>query len=326
MYGSIGASPGAGVRTLPGRVPDVKPAPSGEQYEISHGDQHATVVEVGGGVRAYRVGDRDVLHPYHVDAICDGAHGAPLVPWPNRIRDGRYTFDGVEYQVALSEPEKSNAIHGFLRWRSWRAVEHSADRVVLATRLHPHPGYPFMLDVQVDYSLGEQGLTVATTTTNVGDTACPYAHGQHPYLSPGTGTIDACTLRFPAGFRIETDEERQLPTADVPVAGTPYDFAEPRALGDLAIDHAFGDLPRDDDGRAWMELTGADGRTARAWVDHTYPYLQVFTADTLAPERRRGGLGCEPMTSPPDAFGTGRDVLRLEPGEAVRNTWGASLL
>ena len=95
-------------------VRDVKPAPSGEQYEISHGDQHATVVEVGGGVRAYRVGDRDVLHPYDVDAICDGAHGAPLVPWPNRIRDGRYTFDGAEYRVTLTEPDKSNAIHGFL--------------------------------------------------------------------------------------------------------------------------------------------------------------------------------------------------------------------
>jgi aldose 1-epimerase len=304
----------------------VKPAPSGEQFEIRHGDQHATVVEVGGGVRAYAVGDRDVLHPYDVDTMCDGAHGAPLVPWPNRLADGRYTFDGTEHQVALTEPDKSNALHGFLLWRSWRAVEHTPDALVMAARLHPLTGYPYMLDVQVSYTLGEDGLTVTTTATNVGDAACPYAHGQHPYLSPGSGLIDACTLRFPAGFRVDTDDERQLPTGDVGVAGTPYDFSEPRRLGDLAIDYAFGDLPRDGDGRAWLELTGNDGRTARVWVDRSYPYLEVFTADTLAPDRRRTGLGVEPMTAPPNAFASGRDVLRLEPGDSVTNAWGADLL
>jgi aldose 1-epimerase len=302
------------------------PAPSGEQFEIRHGDQQATVVEVGGGVRSYRVGDRDVLHPYAVDAMCDGAHGAPLVPWPNRLRDGCYTFDGVEHQAALTEPDKSNAIHGFLLWRSWQAVEHTADHVVMATRLHPMTGYPFTLDVRVRYALGDEGLTVATTATNVGDVACPYAHGQHPYLSPGSGAIDAATLRFRAGLRVDTDDERQLPTRDVEVAGTPYDFSEPRTLGDLAIDYAFGDLPRDGDGRAWLELTGVDGRTARVWVDRTYPYLEIFTADTLAPQRRRAALGVEPMTAPPNAFATSLDVLRLEPGDSATTTWGADLV
>ena len=95
-------------------------SPSGEQFEISHRGQRATIVEVGGGVREYAVDGRAVLDPYPPDAICDGAHGAPLIPWPNRLADGRYSFDGVDYQVALTEPTKRNAIHGFLRWRSWR--------------------------------------------------------------------------------------------------------------------------------------------------------------------------------------------------------------
>ncbi|HEX2175973.1 MAG TPA: aldose 1-epimerase family protein [Nocardioidaceae bacterium] len=301
------------------------PAPSGRQFDIGHGEQHATVVEVGGGVRAYRVGDRDVLHPYDVDAMCDGAHGAPLIPWPNRLADGRYEFDGTQHQVALTEPAKANAIHGFLMWRPWQGAEHTADRVVMATRLHPLMGYPFTLDVRVAYTLDDHGLTVATTATNIGDAPCPYASGQHPYLSPGTGLIDACTLQFAAGFRVDTDDTRQLPTGDVEVAGTPYDFGAPRQLGDLAMDYAFGDLPRDEDGRAWLSLTGVDGCTARVWVDDTYPYLEVYTADTLAPQRRRAGLGVEPMTAPPNAFRSGTDLLRLEPGESVTNTWGATL-
>ena len=83
------------------------PPPSGEQFEIRFGEHRATVVEVGGGVREYLVGDRPVLDPYPRDAICDGAHGAPLIPWPNRLADGRYSFDGVEHQLALTEPAAS---------------------------------------------------------------------------------------------------------------------------------------------------------------------------------------------------------------------------
>ncbi len=94
------------------------------------------------GFAAYRVGDRSVLEHYPLNAMCDGAHGAVLIPWPNRLADGRYRFDGTDHQVALTEPEKSNAIHGFRRWRSWNAVPHRANRVVMAITLHPLNGYP----------------------------------------------------------------------------------------------------------------------------------------------------------------------------------------
>src|SRR3954467_10292518 len=127
--------------------------PSGRQFEIAAGDQRAVVVEVGGGVRVYAHGDRDVLDPYPEDAICDGARGTPLIPWPNRLEDGRYAFDSVERQLDLSEPDKRNALHGLLRWQAWDVVERAPDRVVMGVRLHPSPGYPFRLDVRVAYAL-----------------------------------------------------------------------------------------------------------------------------------------------------------------------------
>ncbi len=299
--------------------------PSGEQHVITHGDQRAIVVEVGGGVREYVAGDRPVLEPYPLEAMCDGAHGTPLIPWPNRLADGRYRFDGVDYQMPLSEPGKHNAIHGFLRWRSWRELERHPDRVVMATRLQPMPGYPFTLDVKVSYALGDDGLSVATTATNIGDSACPFASGQHPYLSPGTGVVDACTLQLDATTRILTDEERQLPTGREAVEGTPFDFRTPRRLGELEVDFAFTDLARDGDGRAWVALTGSDGSRAELWVDEHYPIVQLYTGDTLAESRRRRGLGAEPMTSPPNALQSGDGLLRLAPGESLTTRWGARM-
>jgi len=300
--------------------------PSGQQFEITYGEQRATVVEVGGGVREYLDGDRDVLQPYAVDAICDAAHGAPLIPWPNRLADGCYSFEGSDYQLALTEPEKHNAIHGLLRWRNWSLLERAVDRVVVGTRLHPMDGWAFLLDVSLAYSLGEDGLCVETRAINIGEGACPLAYGQHPYLSPGEeAAIDSCTLELRAETRILTDEERQLPTGVERVEGTEYDFRSPRQIGSLEMDDAFTDLGRDQDARAWMRMTCPDGRAVELWVDETYPVLEVFTADALSPDRRRRGLGAEPMSAPPNALQTGELVVRLEPGQEHVGRWGVRL-
>ena len=298
------------------------PAPSGKQWQIAHGDERATVVEVGGGIREYLSSERAVLEPYPLEAMCDGAHGMPLIPWPNRLAGGRYSFEGAEHQLALSEPERANAIHGLLRWRSWECVEQGPDRVVVGTLLHPLPGYPFALEVRIAYSLGEDGLTVSTTAVNVGQSACPYGAGQHPYLSPGPGTLDTCVLKLPASTRILVDDRRKLPTGSEPVEGTPLDFRGGRALGAQRIDSAFTDLSRESSGRALASLSRPDGVTLELWVDRGYDFLEVYTGDDLAPQRKRRGLAIEPMTCAPNAFQSGEGLVRLEPGEAITTRWG----
>jgi aldose 1-epimerase len=302
------------------------PPPSGEQFEIAHGEQRATIVEVGGGIRAYAHGERDVLEPYPLEAMCDGAHGAVLAPWPNRLGDGNYEFGGSRHQLDLSEPEKGNAIHGLLRWQPWQAREHHPDRVVMGARVHPRPGYPFDLALAVEYSLGEEGLTVTTSARNEGASACPYGAGHHPYLSPGSGTLDASVLELPADIVILTDPERQLPCGRADVEGGPLDFREARLLGASEIDSPFTGLRRDWQGRTTARLTGPDRRTVELWVDEGYDVLEVFTGDTLAGERRRTALAVEPMTCPPDAFRSGEGLIRLEPGERAVANWGVRLL
>jgi aldose 1-epimerase len=300
-------------------------APSGEQFELVHGEQRACVVEVGGGIREYAVAARPVLDPYPLEAMCDGGHGTPLIPWPNRLADGRYSFDGADHQLSLSEPANRNAIHGLLRWRSWRAREHEPDRVTLATRINPMTGYPFALDVSIEYRLGEDGLTVLTTSLNIGDRACPYGAGQHPYLSPGDGTIDECTLELGARTRIVLDE-RQLPNGSEPLAGSELDFSTARRLGEQRIDCALTELERDGGGCALARLCAPDGSTVELWADRSYTVLQLFTGDTLSPARRRRGLAVEPMTCEPNAFRSGVGLVRLEPGESLSTRWGVRLV
>ena len=295
---------------------------SGRQYEIRHGAQHAVVAEVGAALRKYTVDGVQVVDGFDIGEMATAARGCPLIPWPNRLHEGRYTWDGVDYQVPIDEPDKNNALHGFTRFANWTATAHD-DAVTMALRLHAQPGYPFVLELAVRYALDDTGLTVTTTARNVGGGACPFALGAHPYFTVGTRSIDDALLQLPAETYLPTDAA-QIPTGRQHVAGTPYDFRCRRRLGDVQIDYAFTNLTRDSNGCAWLTLAHPDSqRLVKVWVDDQFPYIEVFTGDTVPEEhRRRQGLGVEPMTCPPNAFQTGEHVRRLEPGEQFVASWG----
>jgi aldose 1-epimerase len=296
-------------------------APSGEQVEISFSGQRAVVVEVGGGLRSYSAAGRDILDGYGVDEQSASGRGQVLVPWPNRLEDGSYEFDGRNHQLALTEPEHSNAIHGLVRWASWRIGEREAHRVVMEHVIHPQPGYPFTLFLGIEYALSKGGLSVRTTARNLGPDACPYGCGQHPYLTLGTPTVDTIELRAPSR-RVLTSDERDLPTGSEPVDGTEYDFRVARAIGATKLDNAFTDLARDEDGRARLAIRDPDGGAeVTLWVDESYGYLMLFTGDTR-PDVNRRSLAVEPMTCPPNAFRNGDSLIRLEPNDSTTAAWG----
>jgi aldose 1-epimerase len=306
----------------PGKPPEL---PSGEQYELRRGNQRAVVVEVGGGIREYTVDGQPVLDGYPEQEMVLGGRGAVLAPWPNRIRDGAYELDGQSYQLALSEADKRNAIHGLVRWSNWLCRDHEPEAVRLRLLLHPQVGYPFALSMELEYRLTDQGLTVSATAANVGDRRAPYGIGHHPYITAGTGLVDEAELRVPANGWLELDD-RAIPTGRVaPVEGTDFDFRHPRRIGQLKLDTPFTQLQRDADGLARVHLKGE--RLVTVWLDGSFEYVQVFTGDTVQPpSRRRQGMAVEPMTCAPDAFHNQLGLRILEPGESLTTTWGIQVI
>jgi aldose 1-epimerase len=291
--------------------------PSGEQFEIAFEEQRAVVTEVGGGLRTYSVGEREILDGYGVDEMCSAGRGQVLAPWPNRIADAGYEFGGARHELPINERESQSAIHGLVRWAPWTAVDDGPGRIFMNYELHPQPGYPFAVSLQIEYRLTERGLRVTTSVANVGAESCPFGLGFHPYLRPGTPTVDTATLHLPARSVLGTNERS-------PVHGTDLDFLEPRVVGDIALDTCFADLERGEDGLARVVLADpVAGTSINLWVDEAYGYLMVYTGDTR-PDVSRRSLAVEPMTCPPQAFRTGEGVVVLAPGESTAATWGIS--
>jgi aldose 1-epimerase len=94
-------------------------------------------------------------------------------------------------------------------------------------------------------------------------------------------------------------------------------YAYPKGLGaPLTFD-------RDEDGLARADLLDPDqGTQVSLWVDGSYPYLMLFTGDTLRDVHRRRSLAVEPMTCPPNAFRTEVALIKLDPGSSFTGTWG----
>lgn len=297
---------------------------SGTPIDLAHGDYLASIAGVGASLRSLTHAGRDLVVPFEADELRPAFRGATLAPWPNRIVDGTYTFDGIQQQVALTEPERRNALHGLASWLEYEVRDRGDDFVELAATIQAQQGYPHRLDLTVLFRLGDDGLYSAVTARNTGADAAPFGTGPHPYLVAGEGHVDDWTLTLPAGQVLTVTPDRLAPIALADVAseqGGAFDFRAPRTIGEVFIDHAFTGLSRDAAGVASVEIVAPDGSGVAMRWDDACPWVQIHTADQPDPRISRIGLAVEPMTCPPDAFNSGTDLIVLQPGESTTAGW-----
>ena len=291
--------------------------PNGSPVELAAGAYRATIYPVGAALAALTRDGRHLVLPLAADTVPHAYTGKVLMPWPNRITGGRYSFAGTDYQVPVNEPETGMALHGLICWDEWQVAESAPDRVVLRHRLKGSPGYPFSLDLEAVYALdADTGLSVELAARNVGAKPAPYGVSTHPYLTADLAPVDRCVLEVPAAQVLGTVEQpgRPLDLAELQdVAGTPLEFTAGQPIGSRTADHAYAGLP---DGGWQVRLTDpetglgsvltADGKDA--------PWLQIYSGEQMG----RLGVAAEPMTCPPDAFNSGMDLVVLAPGQEHR--------
>ena len=171
---------------------------SGIQHTIRAGEYEAVIASVGATLRSLTYAGRDLVVPFGADEVRPAHRGATLAPWPNRVVDGAYSFGGRDFQLALTEPARSHALHGLATWLDFDAVEAGDDHVTLEAVISPQTAYPWRLVVRVGFALGSDGLTQSVAVRNESERAAPWGTGPHPYLVAGAGRVDGWTLTLPA--------------------------------------------------------------------------------------------------------------------------------
>ncbi len=311
--------------------------PSGKQIQLTYDNSRAVITEVGATLRIFEVGGEPVIWGFDENEICSAGRGQVLAPWPGRIQDGTYTFLGTQGVAGLDDLDRCCAIHGLVRWVPWKIQDLTSESVQLEYWLAPQPAYQFSLRLTVIYTLGNQGLTVNYHALNEGDKPLPFGIGFHPYLAVNNGSVDNARIQIPASIRLLLSD-RGLPVGTESVATTSHDFRqdntslrvshEMRALGNLRMSDCYSDLSFEEDGnwRVLFKPSTYSETTVEVWGDHNFKYVLVFTGDPLPEGIRRRAVAIEPMTCPPNAFRTGKDVIILQPGETNSGKWGISQL
>jgi len=299
--------------------------PTGEQFRLVHdaegGTVTATVTELAASLRALTVGGVALVHEYPDDLVPPYGAGIVLVPWPNRVRDGKWMLNGTEQRLDLTEPSTGNATHGLLRNTGYRATDRSESAVTLAATVFPQHGYPFLLETSVRYELTPTGLQVTHGIVNAGTETAPVAIGAHPYFRVGNVPSDELTVTVRGSTWYPLDD-RLIPTGREPVEGADLDLRQGKRLRDASLNTAYADLDLVDGAHRHL-LTAPDGSATEVWGDEDFAYVQVFTQPAFT------GLGgqefavaIEPMTAPANALQTGESLRWLEPGETWRARWG----
>ncbi len=225
-----------------GVLPDGRPA---SLYTLTN--RHGVVVKIsdyGGIITELHAPDRhgvlaDIVHGYDsvVPYAADSPYfGALIGRCGNRLRDGRFTLDGVHWQLPCNDGPHHlhGGADGFHRvlWRALPFREGDSVGLTLTHRsVDGEQGYPGNLDVTVVYELTNDNELVMTFDA-VTDKATPVNLTQHSYFNlAGQGDILGHQLTIHADAYTPIDATL-IPTGEVaPVAGTPFDFRTPRAIG-----------------------------------------------------------------------------------------------
>lgn len=241
------------------------------------------------------------------DAIHTDFRNVKLSPFPNRIKDGKYSFDGVKYQLPINFPSENNSIHGLVYNKPFKIVLQTSSQLVLSYEFKPSLVYPFFYRLTLEYVLIGKRLICKTKIENLGKTEMPIADGFHPYFKL-SGTIDNVKLQLPKVEALEVDD-RLIPTGKF----IPFNnFQELELIGSVTkFDTGFKII--DDSKVVDTKLTSDTiSLTIRQEIGKDkYAFLQLFIPDD------RKSIAIEPMTAAANAFNNELGLIILPPNSIV---------
>lgn len=249
---------------------------------------------------------------------------AKLAPFPNRISNGKYSFNGKEYQLPLTDAKHGNAMHGFVFDKVFELLSHDESQTECAVELQytyngKLEGFPFPFKMNLTYILSDDGFECETLVMNTGTEAMPFGDGWHPYFQTNT-KVDRLQLCLPAAELIEVDD-KLIPTGNL----LPFkDFEDCLVtIGDRQFDTGLKLTLNGRDDQANIELYDPENDILiNLWQevgDKKYNYLQLY----IPPDRQ--SIAIEPMTCATDAFNNGMGLITLAPGERFQAKYGITL-
>lgn len=245
--------------------------------------------------------------------------GAKLSPFPNRINNGKYVFEGKEYQLEQNNPP--HALHG-LCWnlpftlKAELVTDSAAILILQADYISQHKGYPFTYHIEIEYTLEENNFKCVTKILNTSEQSIPIGDGWHPYFTTGS-KIDNIKLQLPASKQVELGKNI-IPTGNYLPGKL---FESPTPINTTQLDHCF-ELDTSTDKVETRLIDEQKNISMVIWQQvggRGYKFIQAY----IPPDRN--SIAIEPMSCAPDAFNNKNGLIILSPKESVEFCFGINL-
>lgn len=300
--------------------------------ELAYKGQHLVINSLGGGIAQFYIdtkhGRRDIIFGYKTNDDKVASQGDVLFPFPGRVEQAQYVFDGQHYRLSGLRIKDGDANHGFVKFAEWEVLSQSDHSATLQFKIaegeYEPKGYPFSMNLKLEYYLNDNGLTCNAVVENFGTKEAPFGLGFHPYFTLGTLKVDELFLQLPAREFVEFDNKFK-PTGELlDQYDAPVFFAKKRKVGIDPIDNCFTDL-KYEEGIAKTVLSNDQGDEITIWQDENLLYIQLYSGEGLKGSERHG-LAIEPQTCCSYAFNVPSMGLRtLKPGARLETKWGVTL-
>ena len=251
--------------------------------------------------------------------------GVVMAPWSGRIADGKWIdADGAERSLAINEPARNNALHGFVYDKSFVVKKSTASSVELVIDIAATDGYPYALRLAVSYELEDGELYASFAVKNLSDTRAPFSIGFHPYFS--SAWADAPLQLQVSAESVLKLNENLIATGKAMVSDAGKDFRSGKNLAEVKLDDDFTDLDFVH-GIATTKLLTASGSALEVWQEDVFKHTVIYTPEQFPTAAGSiQAIAIEPSSSEVNAFNTKQDLLVLAPGETRSGSWGIRLV
>ncbi len=240
-----------------------------------------------------------------------------LLPYPNRLKDGVYQYNGKNYAFPVNDKDTNNSLHGFRNFLKMSVeniiVEEDFASITLKNSYHGNnPSFPFSFDFKVTYEFnGYNNLSCEVQLYNPTNETIPISFGWHPYFQLGNTSVDELELQMPTVQQVLVDD-RMLPTGKLTTISTYNSLTN---LTNKNFDTCFK-VNKEDISEVSIHAPSLNTKLTYWQENNAFPYFQVF----IPPKRK--SIAIEPMTCNVNAFNSKEDLKELNGQERFTGKFG----
>lgn len=280
--------------------------------ENSYGDSFSVLPEIGATISKLVInGERVIKYPLVGEEIKKGYPSALLFPFPNRVRDGKYTFEGVTHQLDLNET-RGHAIHGFVAFEKFEVIEQKASSITLQYDYRGGvSGYNFPFIFQIKYSFPKRNtFRLAFRIENSGATSMPCGFGWHPYFVMGDHKVSDLELTLPPHFAIEVDDS-VIPFRSNELNGQQPAGVTTMSLRNTILDNVFEMASPNKTSSITLASPTHELEIKQQLGPNKFNYFVLYTPPA------RNCIAIEPQTSNINSFNNQEGLIKLSPAQTA---------